>query len=1110
MNRQLAAAIGLSLMAVHWASAGFSDWQYRRVVACSTATAANDYQVRVDLTTTNFNYAHCDTAGSDLRFEDSSTAASLSYWIQVWSNTATSTIWVKVPTLGTTNFWFYHGKSGVPAGSSGTNTFIFFDDFDDGVIDTARWTKGGSMTEAGGNASGSTSATDYLLGKTRIPIDTRTRVRMKNHSAPNAGIARPGVLAANGNPWGTVGFGWQDYSDGNRYTDSYDTSVNQVSKGAYNTGWYDLEMTWQTGSVVFYVNGSPIQTNTTQVPVASRILYAQVDGNADYDLVYARRYVSSEPVASVGSEQVNFVPGAPAVANTGATNVWGTSAWLNGALVSTGAAQTAWGVLWGTNNPGQTRDGWLGGGSTALGPAAGENLTNTTQAAGLAENQTYYFTYWATNAAGTNVASPMTFTSKGAPAVDNASGATAIGRGIATLNGYLSVTGGLPTEVYVYWGPDTNSWANTNYVGFSGVGAFSVPLSNLYYGVRYYYRCYAVNSYSNRWADMSTNFLTLPPLAVGVPVTNGLSFWLAADDVGRITTNGSGNVTRWNDKSTGGHDVTASAGKEPGYVLNQVNGKPAVRFSNGPSMGATWAITGDQTFFVIAKATEYQSMLRWQNNGGTAYVAYDWGVNHWLINYANGGAAAGIDAGLGVNNTWKVCGVLMDIGTANGVVTYTNGVAVTTTTWNTGYSSDSTFYIGSYNNSSEYMNGDIAEILVYGRALDVDERGQVGGYLANKYGLTTVYPPYAAGSLGVTNTGATALTPGSAMFNGMAQSTGAVFDVWVYWGPANGTNNPAAWGGSNLVTAVTNVASSSVSTSISGLPAGTVWYTYRIVNAATNFWASPSGSAMVLATSNAPSISTQPETGVNTNLATLNGLLTSTGTSATAVSVYWGPGGDQILTGAWSFTNDFGICASLPPEGVAYATNVTGLLPGQQYTYRYYAVNATTGFWGDARSFTTWIAPTADNDGGATAIGTTNATLRGTVLGGNPNPQVWVYWGTSDGGANRNRWDRPVQPLGVQPAGGFTANVYGLVANTQYWYRCYVSNTCGEGWATSSTNFTTVAPVLTIGSASVNEGAQGSFTTAVLSPCRSASTPMPFNIVSHTLQRGVSFGSTRW
>jgi hypothetical protein len=99
---------------------------------------------------------------------------------------------------------------------------------------------------------------------------------------------------------------------------------------------------------------------------------------------------------------------------SGATGVTANAAWLVGVLTSTGASQTAWGVLWGTNNPGATADAsqWLGGGSSFVGAVtdpAPPAITNAFQATGLRDNSTYYYTYWATNSAGTNVASPRTF-----------------------------------------------------------------------------------------------------------------------------------------------------------------------------------------------------------------------------------------------------------------------------------------------------------------------------------------------------------------------------------------------------------------------------------------------------------------------------------------------------------------------------------------------------------------------------------------------------------------------------------------------------------------------------------------------------------------------------
>jgi len=48
---------------------------------------------------------------------------------------------------------------------------------------------------------------------------------MRSHST--GGVARPGVLNKTGNPYSTMGFGWQDWTDNYRYTDTYDTAGTQ-------------------------------------------------------------------------------------------------------------------------------------------------------------------------------------------------------------------------------------------------------------------------------------------------------------------------------------------------------------------------------------------------------------------------------------------------------------------------------------------------------------------------------------------------------------------------------------------------------------------------------------------------------------------------------------------------------------------------------------------------------------------------------------------------------------------------------------------------------------------------------------------------------------------
>ena len=101
-----------------------------------------------------------------------------------------------------------------------------------------------------------------------------------------------------------------------------------------------------------------------------------------------------------------------------------------------------------------------------------------------------------------------------APAVDNANGASNVLSISATLNGTLTSTGGVPTQVYVYWG-ETNgettfgNWGHTNDLGTNTVGSLSLEVTNLVPNQTYYYRFYATNQDGEAWANATTNFTTL-------------------------------------------------------------------------------------------------------------------------------------------------------------------------------------------------------------------------------------------------------------------------------------------------------------------------------------------------------------------------------------------------------------------------------------------------------------------------------------------------------------------------------------------------------------------------------------------------------------------------
>ncbi|MCK5026511.1 MAG: DUF2341 domain-containing protein, partial [Nanoarchaeota archaeon] len=81
--------------------------------------------------------ADCD----DIRFTDSDETTELSYWLESDCNTANTKVWIKVPSLAassTRTIYMYYGNAGASSASDGRNTFIVWDNFDGG---TEQWTE---------------------------------------------------------------------------------------------------------------------------------------------------------------------------------------------------------------------------------------------------------------------------------------------------------------------------------------------------------------------------------------------------------------------------------------------------------------------------------------------------------------------------------------------------------------------------------------------------------------------------------------------------------------------------------------------------------------------------------------------------------------------------------------------------------------------------------------------------------------------------------------------------------------------------------------------------------------------------------------------------------
>jgi len=115
-----------------------TDWKYRRPITIQSDNALTDYQILVQLNSSNFDFSKANPDGSDIRFVDEDDATKLSYWIEEWNaSSQTAKIWVNVTSIpaGNKTIYLYYNNSDAVSESDSEATFDFFDDFEDGDLD---------------------------------------------------------------------------------------------------------------------------------------------------------------------------------------------------------------------------------------------------------------------------------------------------------------------------------------------------------------------------------------------------------------------------------------------------------------------------------------------------------------------------------------------------------------------------------------------------------------------------------------------------------------------------------------------------------------------------------------------------------------------------------------------------------------------------------------------------------------------------------------------------------------------------------------------------------------------------------------------------------------
>lgn len=224
-------------------------------------------------------------------------------------------------------------------------------------------------------------------------------------------------------------------------------------------------------------------------------------------------------------------------------------------------------------------------------------------------------------------------------------------------------------------------------------------------------------------------------------LSNGL-MWLDASDASTITDSG-GSVSQWDDKFGNGNNATQGTGSlQPITGTRTLNGLNVIDFAGNDRFNLNHDLFDlPSTIFIVAKSDSstlsLQTLLSRRDgstSSGTFLIRYNVNSNSEISLFTKTGTGSAVSS---INPTITIpllittkCSIPGELHIEAG------GVSNTTLVPSDTYDNDNSggSYIGS-TLSSQYLNGYIAEIIIYGRLLDASETTKVQNYLNTKWGL---------------------------------------------------------------------------------------------------------------------------------------------------------------------------------------------------------------------------------------------------------------------------------------------------------------------------------------------------------------------------------------
>jgi len=229
-------------------------------------------------------------------------------------------------------------------------------------------------------------------------------------------------------------------------------------------------------------------------------------------------------------------------------------------------------------------------------------------------------------------------------------------------------------------------------------------------------------------------------LSTAIPTTN-LKLHLRSD---LAVTSASSTVSNWGDVSGWNNDASqGTSGNQPTITSSAMNGYPALSFN-----GSTSKLTLPTSTSLGMQSNPYELFIVARSSSSNVQFLIAGGANEQFEYHLNGVGARFIptttvylDKGTAQNYTDGNTHLFSARASSSGGSVRINGIDGGTSISNILSSNSANLLLGVRSDGTYYLNGDIAEVIIYNRVLTHDERNKVEHYLAQRYLIAGMQMP---------------------------------------------------------------------------------------------------------------------------------------------------------------------------------------------------------------------------------------------------------------------------------------------------------------------------------------------------------------------------------